>query len=385
MKKRIYVFTNIAPLYRSSLWKMLLKEENHEFHFFYGENKKSDIKTIDFSNQDFKLHCNRLHTIKNYWYKNKVLWRQKGEINRCLKDNFDIAIFLGEMYCISTWISAIICHLRKKNVIFWGHGLYGNESNLKLKFRKLFYKLADKHLLYERRAKQLMIKQGFNPDNLYVVFNSLDYDTQKTLRTKLSQLSKKDIFGFFKNPDLPVILFIGRLTQGKKIEILIQAVNAINKNNVKINLLIIGDGSERNNLETIGITGLKNGWLHFTGALYDEEEIGKYLYHSDLCVSPGNVGLTAIHSLSYGTPICSHNNLNNQMPEVEAITEGFNGFLFRENDVSDLTSKIEIWFQNNHDREKIREQCYQIIDKYYNPHYQVKVFNRLINNEIPEI
>ena len=73
------------------------------------------------------------------------------------------------------------------------------------------------------------------------------------------------------------------------------------------------------------------------------------------------------------------------MPEVEAITEGFNGFLFRENDVSDLTSKIEIWFQNNHDREKIREQCYQIIDKYYNPHYQVKVFNRLINNEIPEI
>ena len=160
------------------------------------------------------------------------------------------------MYCISTWISAIICHLRKKCNL-WGHGLYGNESNLKLKFRKLFYKLADKQLVYERRAKRLLIKQGFDPNNLYVVFNSLDYDTQKTLRTKLSQLSKKDIFGFFKNPDLPVILFIGRLTQGKKIEILIQAVNAINKNNVKINLLIIGDGSERNNLETIGITGLK--------------------------------------------------------------------------------------------------------------------------------
>jgi glycosyltransferase involved in cell wall biosynthesis len=364
---------------------MLLKEASHEFHFFYGDNKKLGIETIDFSNKDFKQHKNQLHEIKNYWYKNKVLWWQKGVITCCLKANFDIAIFLGEMYCISTWIGAIISRLRKKNVIFWGHGLYGNESDLKLKFRKLFYKLADKHLLYERRAKQLMIKQGFNPDNLYVVFNSLDYDTQKTLRTKLSRLSKKNIFSCFRNSDLPVIVFIGRLTPEKKIEILIQAINAINKNNVKINLLIIGDGSERINLENLGIAGLNNRWLHFTGALYAEEEIGKYLYHSDLCVSPGNVGLTAIHSLSYGTPICSHNNHNNQMPEVEAITEGFNGFLFKENDVSNLTSKIENWFENNYDREKIREQCYQIIDKYYNPHYQVKVFNQLIKNEIPEI
>ena len=72
MKKRIYVFTNIAPLYRSSLWKMLLKEENHEFHFFYGENKKSGIETIDFSNKDFKLYCNQLHTIKNNGYNNKI-------------------------------------------------------------------------------------------------------------------------------------------------------------------------------------------------------------------------------------------------------------------------------------------------------------------------
>jgi glycosyltransferase involved in cell wall biosynthesis len=385
MKEKINIFTNIASHYRSSLWKILLKEENNEFHFFYGENKKSGIEIIDFSNQDFKQYKNQLHEIKNYWYKNKVLWWQKGVVTRCLKDDFDIVIFLGDMYCISTWIGAIICRLQKKRVIFWGHGLYGSESNLKLMLRKLFYKLADKHLLYERRAKRLMTKQGFNSDNLYVVFNSLDYDTQKILRVKLSKLSKKDIFRFFRDPNLPVIVFIGRLTSQKKLEILIRAIIAINNNNVRANLLIIGDGSERKNMENLGIKGLNNGWLHFTGALYDEEEIGKYLYHSDLCVSPGNVGLTAIHSLSYGTPVCSHNNFNNQGPEVEAIIEGFNGFLFKENDVSDLISKIENWFENNYEREKIRSQCYQIIDKYYNPHYQLKVFNQLIKDEIPEI
>ena len=95
------------------------------------------------------------------------------------------------MYCLSSWIALIICRLRRKKTVIWGHGLYGNESNLKLIFRKLFNKLADKQLVYERRAKRLLIKQGFDPNNLYIVFNSLDYDTQKTLRAKLSDYQRK--------------------------------------------------------------------------------------------------------------------------------------------------------------------------------------------------
>ena len=67
----------------------------------------------------------------------------------------------------------------------------------------------------------------------------------------------------------------------------------------------------------------------FYGATYDEKELSKLIYMSDLTVSPGNIGLTAIHSLSYGTPVCSHSNFNNQMPESEAIINFENGFFFR--------------------------------------------------------
>ena len=55
-----------------------------------------------------------------------------------------------------------------------------------------------------------------------------------------------------------------------------------------------------------------------------------------------NVGLTAIHSLSFGTPVLTHNNFDNQMPEVQAINEGENGGFFIENDLEDLIKKIEI-------------------------------------------
>ncbi len=118
----------------------------------------------------------------------------------------------------------------------------------------------------------------------------------------------------------------------KKLDLLLEAINSINEETPKINLIIIGDGPERKDLEIKGISGIENQWLHFTGACYDEEEIGKYLSKSDLCVSPGNVGLTAVHSLSFGTPVCTHDNMSNQMPEAGAIQDGYNGFFFREND-----------------------------------------------------
>lgn len=382
---RIKFFTNIAPHYRSSLWLKLLKNNNHETHFFYGVNPNSGIQSIDFSAKEFFHYKNRLHPIKNFWIKGKILVWQKGVIRQCLKTKFDQAIFLGDMYCLSTWLAAVICRLRGVRVAFWGHGIYGNEGKLKLFIRKTFYRLAHQHFLYERRAKRIMQEYGFNPDNLHVVFNSLDYDTHKMLRTKFQNLNKPDVFSFFSDSSLPVIVFIGRLTAVKKLDLLLDAVIQMNAETPRVNLVFIGDGSERKALELAGKEGLAKKWLHFTGACYNEETIGKYLSAADLCASPGNVGLTAIHALSLGTPVATHSNFSNQMPEAETITEGYNGFFFKEDNVQDLKTKIENWLKVNTDRNKIREQCYEVIDNYYNPNYQLTVFNRLLNNEKPDL
>lgn len=103
-----------------------------------------------------------------------------------------------------------------------------------------------------------------------------------------------------------------------------------------------------------------------------------------MCVSPGNVGLTAIHSLTYGTPVCTHDDMANQMPEAGAIEDGYNGF-FKKGSVDNLKKKIENWFSKDVDRRKLKEQCYEIVVEYYNPEYQLSVFERLINNKSPRI
>lgn len=385
LKEKVLVLTNIAPFYRKQLWLGLLRKASFNCSFAYGESRTLGIPQMHLNDIENLLETKRIQNVRNIWFKKKALLWQSGAFRIALEGNYSVIVFLGECYCLSTWLSAIIFRLRGVRVVFWGHGIYGNESKLKLLFRKTFYRLAHQHLLYERRAKLLMTQLDFKPSDLYVVFNSLDYDKHKSLRNKFKGLTKNKVYPFLSNPNLPILVFIGRLTSAKKLDMLLHVANSMNDDKISVNLVLIGDGPERSQLESIGHQGLVEKWLHFEGACYSEEEIGKYLSVADLCVSPGNVGLTAIHSLSFGTPVCTHDNLANQMPEAEAIIDGYNGFYFKENDLYDLESGIKYWLATNTQRDQVRTRCFEVIDKYYNPDYQLTVFNRVVNNEPPEL
>lgn len=384
--KTVHIFTNIAPEYRQNLWEFLVQQKDNKYIFYYSDDHPLRITEIDFDSEILKNYQDQLVALKSTWISNKILIWQKGILNQVSKiKKQDIAVIFGDAYCLSNWISAIYLRLKKVKVVFWSHGLYGNENKLKLLLRKTFYKLANSHLLYERNAKRLMQNIGFNTNQLYVFFNSLDYDNQKNLFEQSKSYRKSQLYSFFENPELQTLIFIGRLTKVKKLQLLLEAVLQINKNKVICNLLFVGDGGERKNLEKMGISGVKNKWIHFAGPCFDEIQLSKYISQADLCVSPGNVGLTAIHSLSYGTPVCSHNNFFDQMPEVEAIENGKNGVLFQQGDLSDLIEKIKWALENLPKNEETHKNCRLVIDQFYNPYYQLSVLNDISEDRKPKV
>lgn len=67
----------------------------------------------------------------------------------------------------------------------------------------------------------------------------------------------------------------------------------------------------------------KNVW--FYGSCYDEQTNAELIYNADMCVAPGNVGLTAIHAMTFGCPVITHSDFKWQMPEFEAIHPGKTG------------------------------------------------------------
>ena len=266
----------------------------------------------------------------------------------------------------------LIRQLRNKKTILWTHGLYGNESHIKRWLRILFYSIGNKYLLYEQRGGELMIKAGFDVSKIFVIYNSLDYELQKKYFEDYQKNNIKRKFTFFKNSKLKTIIYLGRLTSVKKIDLLIKSLNKLNSNIVKFNLLIIGEGPQKSLLKKISKEGLEKGWIYFYGKTYDESELSKLIYSSDLMVSPGNTGLNAVHALSYGIPVATHNNFNKQMPEAAIIEDQKTGFFFNENDSDDLSFNIELWFSKfNVNTTPVERRG--IIDEKYNPEYQVKI------------
>ncbi len=376
--KKVFYFTNIASHYRKNLWEKLIQASSFEMHFFFGSNHKLNIKSIDFDKEPFKTSKERLTLIKNHWLVGKILYWQTSVIPICFKSDFQVAIFLGELSILSTWIASLICRFRGIHVIFWTHGLYGNEGFFKKKLRLLFYRLADEIMVYEKRAKKLLLQNSFLEDNVHIVYNSLDFDSHKVIKRRILNSDQINQVDFFKNNSLPLLIFVGRLTSVKKIDLSIKALEILNKNNFLVNLLLIGEGDKRGYLESLVSQSALQNQIYFYGACYDEYTLGRYISMADLCVSPGNVGLTAIHSLTFGTPVCTHNNWYNQMPEVEAIEEGYSGCFFEENNIASLAFTIEDWLKNVPKKERVANHCFRKIDETYNPYEQLKIIQRMI-------
>lgn len=375
-KEKILFITNFFPLYRKSIWKKLLNNKKSDVIFYFDpiQNEGIQVEELFFSESN-KL--NSFKEVKNFYFFGRVIW-QSRIVRECLSASFNQAIFLGDMNILSTWISLLICRLRNKKTVLWTHGFYGKENYIKRQLRILFYSIGNKYLLYEQRGKKLMIRAGFDANKIFVIYNSLDYELQKEYFENYQKNNTKREFTFFKNSKLKTILFLGRLTSVKKIDLLIKSLNKLNSKRVNFNLLIIGEGSQKSSLKKISKEGLEKGWIYFYGKTYKESELSKLIYSSDLMVSPGNTGLNAVHALSYGTPVGTHNNFYKQMPEAAIIEDQKTGFFFNENDSDDLSLNIDLWF-SKFNINLTQAERRRIIDEKYNPEYQIKVIQKALD------
>ena len=143
--------------------------------------------------------------------------------------------------------------------------------------------------------------------------------------------------------------------------------------------MFIGNGSEYGKLKSLVDHLNITDQVWFYGACYDERTNAELIVNADLCVAPGNVGLTAMHSMVFGCPVISHNDFKWQMPEFESIIQGKTGDFFEKDNIDSLCDTISKWFTNmGNKREKVRQNCFDEIDLQWNPYYQMKIIQSII-------
>jgi glycosyltransferase involved in cell wall biosynthesis len=369
-KEKVAVVYHFFPHYRSAVMRALLDSAECEY-ILVGDKYDPDgsIKEWEAPKDRFVFApCIRLH--------GNLLW-QRGLLRLAVRPDVHAIIFLGNANWLSTWLAALLARLTGKRVLFWTHGWTRRDNGIKAIVRRTFYRLAHGLLLYGNWARLIGLAEGFSSDKLYVIYNSLDYEAEKAARSRVKEQRLQQIRReYCPHPDVPLLIFTGRLTKNCRLDLLINAMARLKRDGMETCLLLVGDGPEKGMLaklaQEVGVL------LHFYGACYNENTLAELIMSANVTVSPGKVGLTAMHSLVYGTPVITHNDAYNQGPEFEAVIPETTGDFFKRDDVSDLARVITKWIALPWPNEATRQECYTIIERYYNPEFQRAIINRAV-------
>ena len=247
-------------------------------------------------------------------------------------------------------------HVHGRKVIGWGLGaplLAGPLNGLRQTRRIQFLNQFDGLISYSQRGADEYAALGFRREKIFVAPNAV---------------SPKPSFPIPERPsgfkDKPVILFVGRLQARKRVDDLLRACSEIESNP---RLIIVGDGSEREHLESLAKQVYPSA--EFVGAKHGAE-LKPYFTEADLFVLPGTGGLAVQEAMSYGLPIIVAKGDGTQ----DDLVRESNGWQIAPDDYDALVNTMRLALSDAGRLRKMGAESYRIVSEEINLEKMVEVF-----------
>ena len=332
----VQIVQPLIPEYRVPFFQALLENTQHRVRIFASRTlpNAQDIKTASLSSPYVYLEHPSIGL-----FNNKLLWQKGMLLERSLTAG-DVLVLCGNARLLSNY--PLIWQARKRHVatVWWGIGAMPGQNRLNYYIRRRLMRWTDVVLLYTEKEKKEFMRMGFPPDRLFAINNAIDQTpireaTQKWSATRLRSFQEEH--GIH---DKQLFLFCGRLAVKARVDLAIEALALLKEANKHCLLILIGDGEERDRLrdlaEKLGVMDS----IRWLGALYEQEVMAPWFLSAKVFVYPGYIGLSIMHAMGYGLPVITHDNMDNQSPEVAALRNGENGILFKENSSKDLARRM---------------------------------------------
>ncbi len=183
-----------------------------------------------------------------------------------------------------------------------------------------------------------LIARGFPEDKFTVIPNAVNIEQFELITEKNVELEKALAF-----ENCQVLGFLGSFYGYEGIDLAISAMPSVLKQNPNVRLLLVGGGSQEQNLKhQVTLLGLE-GKVIFTGRV-PHSEVGKYYSLVDLLVYPRKkmrltdlvTPLKPLEAMAQGKLVLA----SDVGGHKELITNNENGFLFKADDVAHLSKRI---------------------------------------------
>lgn len=260
----------------------------------------------------------------------------------------------------SGFTAGLAAKILKKPLVVTAHG--SDLLILKNKFwnlaRSLIFKMADSitvvnpKLFAELKDNQRIDFKKINCISMGVDINQFSYQRN---------LEKKDTL--INNLSRPILLYVGILSKFKGLDYLIKALPAIIEKFPQTNLVMIGLGQDKEELEKLALNLNLKEKVFFLGSL-PNEELPAYYQKADVFVLP---------SLSEGTPVTILEAMASGCPVVATeaggipylIKNGENGLLVKPQSSQELSRAIIEILSKPDLRDKFIKKAREIVEDNY--------------------
>ena len=338
-KINVQIIQPVVPKYRLPLFEALINDERLNVKIMAGKTEPGGVKSVqtDIAHIDFE-HSVKVILKKLFWQKNLILLPQLSR--------GDVLIINGNIKFLSNYPLILEAKQKGISVVWWGHGWSSTTTKISFFIRKQFMKFfADALLLYTQKEKQMFLEEGFNEEKIFFMNNTI---YNKDIEKIKENINQDELVSFKIQNNLvnkKILLFVGRLrkTPSTNLELVINALKSLGDD---YRLVIIGDGEEKSNFIKLSKELEISKKILFLGAIYEEKELAPWFMTADCFVYPGAIGLSLLHSFSYGLPVITNDRITTHGPEIAALDDNANGKLFIKNDEKSLIEAISVVSKN---------------------------------------
>ncbi len=357
---RLGVQQRVLPVYRVPFFE-LLADSCDGMSLIAGEPRREEGVTLadGMRNAQF-IQAKNVHILRDEYY----LCYQRGLIRWLKECNPEALIMEANPRYLATSAAVKWMHARGRKVIGWGLGappLKGMAGGFRTMRRIQFIQQFDGLLAYSQRGANEYAALGYPTERIFVAHNSAAAapGVQPERRTDANQ---------------PCIIFVGRLQARKRVDWLLRACAEMD---VKPRLIIVGDGPERERVETLAKTIYPSA--EFIGTKHGRE-LDPFFAQADLFVLPGTGGLAVQEAMSHGLPVIVAKGDGTQDDLVRPI----NGWQIPPEDYDALVRTMREALGDRARLHRMGDESFRIVSREINIGRMVGTFIRALNTIIKD-